>query len=101
MKAQQKDKTLSMVVLLISGMVLMYGVGISNLELPQSDLDMGELFSQLIKTYFDIIIIGYIFICLQIAGYVELKYKQDYLTISLLSIILTPFSLLFIKLNDR
>ena len=35
------------------------------------------------------------------AGFVELKYKQDFIMVSLLSIFLTPFSILFILQNEN
>ena len=33
--------------------------------------------------------------CLQIAGYLELKYRQDFLTVSIISILFTPFAIFF------
>ena len=101
MKIEQKDKTLSRIILVISGILILYGVGTSGLENPMSNATLTEYYGYLVNAYLDFILIGYLFICLQIAGYVELKYKQDYITISIVCIFLTPISLLFIKTRDR
>lgn len=45
----------------------------------------------------DLLIILYIFVCLQAAGLSEFKQGQDYLVVALISLIFTPISLLFIK----
>jgi len=45
----------------------------------------------------DLLIILYIFLCLQAAGLSEFKQGQDYLVVALISLIFTPISLLFIK----
>ena len=64
------------------------------------ELTSKDIIFFLIESYFDIIIIGYLFICLQLSGYVELKYGKDYLTVSMLSIFLSPISL-FSIITDK
>ena len=48
----------------------------------------------------DLIIIIYIFVCLQLAGLSEFKQGQDYLIVAFISLIFTPIGLLFIK-NEK
>ena len=45
----------------------------------------------------DLILIIYVFSCLQLAGISEFKQRQDYLVVALISLIFTPVGLLFIK----
>ena len=45
----------------------------------------------------DLILIMYVFSCLQLAGVSEFKQRQDYLVVALISLIFTPIGLLFIK----
>ena len=45
----------------------------------------------------DLILIIYVFSCLQLAGISEFKQRQDYLVVALISLIFTPIALLFIK----
>ena len=45
----------------------------------------------------DLILIIYVFSCLQLAGVSEFKQGQDYLVVALISLIFTPIGLLFIK----
>jgi hypothetical protein len=49
----------------------------------------------LFDNYLDFILIGYVFICFQIAGYVELDYKQDFITVFIIKYIFTPLSIFF------
>lgn len=96
MNTAYKDKTLSSILYLLSLMAIFYGLAESdNVSIFKNWLFKDIIFF-LIESYFDIIIIGYLFICLQLSGYVELKYGKDYLTVSMLSIFLTPISLFFI-----
>ncbi|HIC36632.1 MAG TPA: hypothetical protein EYM60_06030 [Candidatus Marinimicrobia bacterium] len=101
MKTEQKDKSLSSMLLLLSGFLMVYGIGSAGFENPIEWSSFPEYFSHFIDTYLDFILIGYVFICLQVAGYYELKYRQDYLTISLVSILFTPLSLFFIKPHEN
>ena len=49
------------------------------------------------KSNTDLILITYVFLCLQLAGISEFKQRQDYLIVALISLIFTPIGLLFIK----
>jgi hypothetical protein len=100
MITEEKDKTYSTIFLILSCLIVLYGFGSANNVNPIPNGSVIDYLYFLVKSYFDFIMIGYVFICLQIAGYYELKYKQDYFTLSLLIISLTPFSLLFIKFNN-
>ena len=96
MNTASKDKTLSSILHLLSLMTILYGLTESDSVSIFKNWLFKDIIFFLIESYFDIIIIGYLFICLQLSGYVELKYGKDYLTISMLSIFLTPISLFFI-----
>ncbi len=100
MKTESKDKTLSRIILVLSGIIILYGIGISGWGNPLAEATLTECYNYIVDGYLDFILIGYLFICLQIAGYVELKYKQDYITISIVCIFLSPISLFFIKIDD-
>jgi len=100
MKTESKDKTLSRIILVLSGIIIFYGIGTTSWGNPLADATLIEYYNYLVDGYLDYILIGYLFICLQIAGYVELNYKQDYIFISIVCIFLTPISLFFIKIHD-
>ena len=96
MNTESTDKTLSTILYLLTIMTILFGImGMDN-KLFSNDWMLKDLVYLLTEFYYDILIIGYIFICLQISGYVELKYRKDYLTVSILSVLLTPISLFFI-----
>lgn len=101
MKTDQKDKSYSVILLLMSCFFIVYALGTADLKMPIPGGSIIDYVLFMVDTYLDIILISYVFICLQFAGYYELKYKQDYITISLLAISLTPISLLFIKKNKN
>ncbi len=101
MNTEQKDKFISVLFLLISVSLIIYGIGLAGFENPLTGSSFLESLLNLSNQYFDFILIGYIFICLQIAGYYELKYQKDYLTMSIISILLTPLSLLFIRPSEH
>ena len=50
-----------------------------------------------VRSNTDLILIIYVFSCLQLAGIAEFKQRQDYLVVALISLIFTPIGLLFIK----
>ena len=100
MNTEQKDKFISVVFLLISVSLVIYGIGLAGFENPMTGSAFMKSLLNLSNQYFDFILIGYVFICLQIAGYYELKYQKDYLTMSIISILLTPLSLLFIRPSE-
>jgi len=101
MKTEKKDKILSATLLILSGAIMLFGLGNAGLSHPVPDGSLTDIFIYIVDSYFDILLISYIFICLQIAGYVELKYKQDYITMCLVSVFLTPFALIFILPNEK
>ena len=100
MNTEQKDKFISVLFLLISVSLVIYGIGLAGFENPLTGSSFLKFLLNLSNQYFDFILIGYVFICLQIAGYYELKYQKDYLTMSIISILLTPLSLLFIRPSE-
>ena len=96
MNTETSDKTLSGIFYLLTVMCLLYGItDIKGLVFTNSIVSEKWL-SSILNNYYDLIIVFYVFICLQISGYVELKYGKDYLTVSILSILLSPLSLLFV-----
>ena len=99
MTSLDKDKNLSgMLILLTLGFILFIAGSDEDLVIEKS-MTIKDSISHILKFYLDIVIISYIFICLQIAGYLELKHKQDFLTMSLVSILLTPFATFFVYRN--
>lgn len=100
MNTEQKDKFISVLFLLISVSLIIYGIGLAGFENPLTGSSFLKSLLNLSNQYFDFILIGYVFTCLQIAGYYELKYHKDYLTMSIISILLTPLSLLFIRPSE-
>ena len=101
MNQDQKDKTLSSIIVLITLALVMYLISDSGALNIQGGRTLKELFSLMIAQYLDFVLIAYIFICFQLAGFVELKYKKDFIMVSILSILLTPISILFILQNDN
>ncbi len=101
MNQDQKDKTLSSIIVLITLALLMYLISDSGVFNIQGGRTLKELFSLMIAQYLDFVLIAYVFICFQLAGFVELKYKKDFIMVSILSILLTPISILFILQNDN
>ena len=100
MNQEQKDKTLSSIFALITLALVMYLLSNSEVFNIQEGRTLKELFSFVMAQYLDFVLIAYIFICFQLAGFVELKYKKDFITVSILSILLTPISILFIIQKD-
>ena len=101
MTPYNKDKTLSTLLILLTCAVIIFGIGTSDDVQNLGSKTLKDMVYYLIDFYPDLLLTSYVFVCLQIAGYVELKYKQDYLTISLLSIVFTPLSILFILQKDN
>ena len=100
MNTEQKDKFISVIFLVISVSLVIYGIRLAGFENPMTGNSFMKFLLNLSNQYFDYILIGYMFICLQISGYYELKYHKDYLTISIMCILLTPLSLLFIRSSE-
>jgi len=101
MNQEQKDKTLSSIIALITLALVMYLLSNSEVFNIQEGRTLKELFSFVMAQYLDFVLIAYIFICFQLAGFVELRYKKDFITVSILSVLLTPISILFIIQNDN
>ena len=94
------DKSISLVVLTISGLAIIlwfynYYLG-SDSFIVLKDFNVNSLLSWGAKNS-DLLIIFYIFLCLQLAGLSEFKQRQDYLVVAFISLIFTPIGLLFIK----
>ena len=94
------DKTISLVVLTISGLAIIlwfynYYLGSDSFILLK-DFNVNSLLSWGVNNS-DLLIIFYIFLCLQLAGLSEFKQRQDYLVVAFISLIFTPIGLLFIK----
>ena len=78
MTSINKDKNLSGVLILFTlGFILIVAGSNEGLAIEKS-MTMKDSISHILKFYLDVVIISYIFICLQIAGYLELKHKQDF-----------------------
>ncbi len=101
MNLEQKDKTLSGIIMLLTLAMVFYVFSESGTSFDLEGKTIKDLTSFIISEYLDFALIGYVFICFQLAGFVELKYKQDFIMVSLLSIFLTPFSILFILQNEN
>ena len=67
----------------------------------EDSITLKESIQNIFEYYFDFVIIFYVFLCLQIAGYLELKYRQDFLTVSIISILFTPFAIFFVYRNEE
>ena len=94
------DKSISLAVLTISGLAIIlwfynYYLGSDSFILLK-DFNVNSLLSWGVNNS-DLLIIFYIFLCLQLAGLSEFKQRQDYLVVALISLIFTPIGLLFIK----
>ena len=94
------DKSISLVVLTISGLAIIlwfynYYLGSESI-IVLKDFNVNSLLSWGVNNS-DLLIIFYIFLCLQLAGLSEFKQRQDYLVVAFISLIFTPIGLLFIK----
>ena len=94
------DKLISLAVLTISGLAIIlwfynYYLGSDSFILLK-DFNVNSLLSWGVNNS-DLLIIFYIFLCLQLAGLSEFKQRQDYLVVAFISLIFTPIGLLFIK----
>ena len=102
MKVNQ-DKTISIVILTFTAIMItwwiysLYGPSTGGIELSEISLKNLLIWAD---HNTDLIIIFYIFLCLQLAGLSEFKQGQDYLIVAFISLIFTPIGLLFIK-NEK
>ena len=99
MKVNQ-DRTVSIVILLVAIiMIIWWIVSISTDSdglISLTDISLKDIVFWA-NNNMDLLIIIYIFFCLQAAGLSEFKQGQDYLVVALISLIFTPIGLLFIK----
>ena len=99
------DKSISLIVIIISGLAIIlwfynYYAGLDSSVLLK-DFNVNSFFNWGINNT-DLLIIFYIFLCLQLAGLSEFKQRQDYIVVAFISLIFTPIGLLFIKdENDK
>jgi hypothetical protein len=99
MNRSNLDRTLSSSIILITIALVLFGLSGADLIEFFFTHSLRDYIDYSIKYNLDFILILYIFLCLQISGYVELKYKKDYLLISIMSILLTPIAIFFIIKN--
>ena len=99
-----KDKSISIIILFFS--IILFGwwiISISTSSMGLTSLTDISLNNLVIwaNRNMDLLIILYIFLCLQLAGLLEFKQGQDYLLVALISLIFTPLGLLFIKSENN
>ncbi len=96
MKYVKRDKSLSGMLIILTLAIIFYAMATEGVLPQPNGKPLNEIFIYLFNFYLDFILIGYVFICLQISGYLELKHKQDFLTVSIVSIFFTPLAIFFI-----
>ena len=102
MSTEKTDKTLSGILILLTIGVILFALNSFDAFPKPNGQPLNEIISNIITHYLDIVIIIYVFTCLQIAGYLELKHRQDFLTVAVVSVLFTPLAVFFIleKEND-
>lgn len=97
---KNQDKSISTIILFLSGLAIIWWF--YNYYLSPNNQGVVEVYN--LKTIVswgaknsDLLLIIYIFLCLQLAGLSEFKQRQDYLIVALISLVFTPIGLLFIK----
>ena len=96
-----RDKNLSGTLILLTLGFILFTVGSDGGAIPESSMTLKESILNFFKYYLDFVVIMYVFLCLQISGYLELKHRQDFLTVSIISILLTPFAIFFVYRNEE
>tara|TARA_B100000900_G_C20033634_1_gene495008 strand:+ start:114 stop:419 length:306 start_codon:yes stop_codon:yes gene_type:complete len=96
-----RDKNLSGTLILLTLGYILYLVGSDGGTLIQGSVTVKASILNIFDYYLDIVIIVYVFLCLQIAGYLELKHRQDFLTVSIISILFTPFAIFFVYRKEE
>tara|TARA_B100000989_G_scaffold35924_1_gene22807 strand:- start:196 stop:501 length:306 start_codon:yes stop_codon:yes gene_type:complete len=96
-----RDKNLSGTLIFLTLGFILYTAGSDGGPIIEGSMTLKESILNIFENYLDIVIIMYVFLCLQIAGYLELKYRQDFLTVSIISILFTPFAIFFVYRNDE
>ena len=94
-----RDKNLRTLIFLTLGFIV-FTAGSDGGIINEDSMTLKESILNIFKYYFDFVIILYVFLCLQIAGYLELKHRQDFLTVSIISILFTPFAIFFVYRNE-
>ena len=101
MKSMNRDKNLSGTLILLTLGFILFIAGSDGGIIKEDSMTLKESIQNIFEYYFDFVIILYVFLCLQIAGYLELKYRQDFLTVSIISILFTPLSIFFVYNNEE
>ena len=99
----KQDKKISFIVLLFSMVMIIWWIVSLSADSTGSISIVNISLKNIVEwahNNTDLLIIFYIFLCLQAAGLSEFKQGQDYLVVALISLIFTPIGLLFIK-NDK
>ena len=96
-----RDKNLSGTLILLTLGFILFVAGSDGGVIKESSMTLKESILNVFKYYIDFVVIIYVFLCLQIAGYLELKHRQDFLTVSIISILFTPFAIFFIYRNEE
>ena len=96
-----RDKNLSGTLIFLTLGFILFTVGSDVGIINKDSMTLKESIQNIFEDYFDFVIILYVFLCLQIAGYLELKHRQDFLTVSIISILLTPFAIFFVYRNEE
>ena len=94
------DKLVSLIMLCVTVILLMLWIYNYYVDIDGSDSIKDFNLKNLVlwgRSNTDLILIIYVFSCLQLAGISEFKQRQDYLVVALISLIFTPIGLLFIK----
>ena len=101
MKSINRDKNLSGTLIFLTLGFILYTAGSDGGPIIEDSITLKESLLHVFQFYLDIVVIIYVFLCLQIAGYLELRYRQDFLTISIISILFTPFAIFFVYRNEE
>ena len=96
-----RDKNLSGTLILLTLGFILFTAGSDGGTITEGSMTLKESILNIFKDYLDFVIIMYVFLCLQIAGYLELKHRQDFLTISIISILFTPLAIFFVYHNEE
>tara|TARA_Y100001980_G_scaffold41478_1_gene18949 strand:+ start:108 stop:422 length:315 start_codon:yes stop_codon:yes gene_type:complete len=101
MKSMNRDKNLSGTLIFLTLGFIFFTAGADGGITSEDSMTLKESILNIFEYYFDFVIILYVFLCLQIAGYLELKHRQDFLTVSIISILFTPFAIFFVYRNEE
>ena len=96
-----RDKNLSGTLILLTLGFILFIAGSDVGDIAEGSISLKESILNIFKYYLDFVVITYIFLCLQVAGYLELKHRQDFLTVSIVSILFTPFAILFVYRKEE